>query len=404
MQKRIATVIQINAYIKSVLERDLILQNIWIRGEISNFKLHYSGHMYLNLKDEGSVIRAIMFKGANQKMLFKPENGMMVLARGRISAYERDGQYQLYIEEMQPDGIGDLYIAFEQLKAKLEKEGLFETSRKKPIPKYPSKIGVVTSSTGAAVRDIITVLKRRYKTADVLIYPVLVQGLEAAGQIKTAIEYFNKHNAADVLIVGRGGGSIEDLWAFNEEIVARAVYNSEIPVISAVGHETDFTICDFASDLRAPTPSAAAEIAVPHTDDLSIYLNTLKAKMESRLISNMRLKRENLQSKAKSSAFTRFKDRFDDAKFLIDHNLSAMEKAIRKQLTANNEEIKRNAASLDALSPLKVLKRGYAVALDESGVAIKDAENVNIGDRINILVEKGRINCDVVSVGGENND
>lgn len=249
-----ATVSQLNRFIKQMMDGTPILNNIWVKGEISNYKQHYSGHCYLTLKDEGGVLKAVMFKSSALRLAFAPENGMKVLARGRVSVYERDGAYQLYIEEMQPDGVGSLHIAYEQLKAKLLEEGLFDEAHKKPLPQYPSTIGVVTATTGAAVRDIINVLSRRYPCAKVLIYPTLVQGEGASAGIVEAIEYFNHQRCADVLIVGRGGGSIEDLWAFNEEATARAIYASEIPIVSAVGHETDFTIADFVADLRAPTP------------------------------------------------------------------------------------------------------------------------------------------------------
>lgn len=256
------TVSQLNRYIKGIIEQDNLLFRVTVKGEISNFKAHYSGHMYFALKDETAVIKCVMFRSAASTLKFLPESGQKVIASGRVGVYERDGQYQLYIDSMQPDGIGALYAAYEQLKGKLSEEGLFDEDRKKPIPKFPSKIGVVTSPTGAAVRDILNILKRRYRLSDIYIYPVLVQGDEAPGDIAKAIDYFDRSGWADVLIVGRGGGSIEDLWAFNTEIVARAAANCKIPIISAVGHETDFTIIDFVADLRAPTPSAAAELAV----------------------------------------------------------------------------------------------------------------------------------------------
>ena len=271
------TVSQLNHYIKRVIENNSYLKNIWIKGEISNCKLHHSGHIYLTLKDDASVLKAVMFRGAAAGLRFLPENGMKVLARGRVSVYERDGQYQLYIEEMQPDGVGALHIAYEQLKARLAEEGLFDEQFKQPLPKYPA---------GAAVRDIIHVLGRRFPAAHLRVRPVLVQGDQASAQIADAIAFFNKYKLADVLIVGRGGGSIEDLWAFNEEIVARAVFASDIPIISAVGHETDFTICDFVADRRAPTPSAAAEIAVPSVAELHQRMSALCPRSSTRSIIN----------------------------------------------------------------------------------------------------------------------
>ncbi|MBQ3004952.1 MAG: exodeoxyribonuclease VII large subunit, partial [Clostridia bacterium] len=263
------TVSQLNAYLKSIIEYDDNLRDFYLKGEISNFTNHYrTGHLYMTLKDGESQVKAVMFRSAAQKLKFRPENSMQIIARGRISVYERDGQYQFYIEEMQPDGVGALALAFEQLKKKLENEGLFSKEYKKPIPEFPERIGVVTSPTGAAIQDILNVLGRRYPKAEVIFAPVQVQGDSASGQIAKAIFEFNQKKCADVLIVGRGGGSIEDLWAFNEEVVARAVFASKIPIISAVGHETDFTICDFVADLRAPTPSAAAELATPDIDKL----------------------------------------------------------------------------------------------------------------------------------------
>ena len=259
--RRIATVTQINNYIKAIMEQTPVLQNVWIKGEISNFKLHSSGHIYLTLKDGGAVLRAVMFRGAAQSLRFRPEDGMKVLARGRISVYEAGGQYQLYIEEMEAEGQGDLYAKFEALKKQLGEEGLFDEQRKKKLPQFPAAIGIATSPTGAAVRDMINILRRRYPMVRVILYPCLVQGEGAAKTVVSAIEHFNSTKSVDVIIIGRGGGSIEDLWAFNEEITARAVAASELPVISAVGHETDFTISDFVADLRAPTPSAAAELA-----------------------------------------------------------------------------------------------------------------------------------------------
>ncbi|MBQ7953456.1 MAG: exodeoxyribonuclease VII large subunit, partial [Clostridia bacterium] len=273
------TVTQLNKYIKNLLETDINLSQISVKGEISNFKLHSSGHCYMTIKDETAQIRAVMFKTYTSSLKFTPENGMKITATGKISVYERDGQYQMYIFSMQPDGLGDLHVEFEKLKAKLTAEGIFDASHKKPIPKTPKTIGVVTSPTGAAIRDIINVVTRRYPLAEIIVCPVLVQGENSAKQIANAIEYMNRENMADVLIVGRGGGSIEDLWSFNEEVVAYAIYNSKIPIISAVGHETDFTIADFAADLRAPTPSAAAELAVPSVLELkgniSMYLNRM---------------------------------------------------------------------------------------------------------------------------------
>ena len=308
MEPKIATVSQINGYVKKILDHNIILNNVWIKGEISNFKHQYSGHLYITLKDEGGVLKAVMFRGSAQSLNFEPSDGMKVLARGRISVYEAGGSYQLYIEEMIPDGVGELYIAYEQLKKQLEEEGLFRPEHKKPIPKFPKRVGVVTASTGAAVRDIINVITRRYPMAEIVIYPAQVQGVGAAESVVKAIEYFNATNEVDTLIVGRGGGSIEDLWAFNEEITARAIFNSNIPIISAVGHETDFTIADFVADLRAPTPSAAAEIAVPSMIELRNRINTDKNRISQNIVKRI----ESCKLLLKRFKMRTPKDRIDD--------------------------------------------------------------------------------------------
>ena len=297
----VLSVSQLNRYVKSIIEQDYNLQTVFVQGEISNFTNHYrTGHYYMTIKDEYSSIRAVMFKSANSRLRFMPENSMNVIIKGRVSVFERDGQYQLYIDDMQPDGAGALSLAFEQLKNKLAAEGLFDESRKRPIPRFPERVGVVTSPTGAAIRDIINVISRRFPAAELILCPVQVQGASAAGQIKAAIELFNAKKAADVLIVGRGGGSAEELWAFNEEPVARAVAASEIPVISAVGHETDFTICDFAADLRAPTPSAAAEIAVPDITALGELLGSFSRRMNSAIGGTLTHEKARLEARAYS--------------------------------------------------------------------------------------------------------
>ena len=286
MEERvIGTVSRVNNYIKRLIDSKSVLNNIWVKGEISNYKRHSSGHIYLTLKDEGSILKAVKFRAAASSLDFEPSDGTMVIAHGKISVYEAGGAYQLYIEDMTLDGIGDLYREFEKLKAKLSEEGIFDEQYKKPIPKFPSRIGVATATTGAAVRDIINVITRRYPLAEIVVYPTLVQGNGAKESIVGAIEYFNATKSVDTLILGRGGGSIEDLWAFNEECVARAIFNSEIPIISAVGHETDFTIADFVSDLRAPTPSAAAEISVPSADELKRLISIYTSRMNTASLS-----------------------------------------------------------------------------------------------------------------------
>lgn len=395
--ERVATVSQINAYIKSQMDCDEILSDIWIRGEISNFKHHYSGHMYMSLKDSTGAIRAVMFRGANSALRFKPEDGMSVLAHGKISVFERDGQYQLYINEMRPDGVGDLYLAFEQLREKLRREGLFDEKRKKPLPPYPSAVGVITSATGAAVRDIINVLSRRF-VSDICIYPVLVQGAGAAEQIADAIKYFNETKSADVLIVGRGGGSIEDLWAFNEEITARAIAASEIPVISAVGHETDFTISDFAADLRAPTPSAAAELAVPDLSELLMSLSGAANHIKTVIESKYKLFEARLQTASKTVSAKTLLHKLDENEQRLDMIMSNIMHKAQTCLLERDKRLSESGAKLDALSPLKILGRGYAAVTDMDGGIIKTARQLEKGDKINVRLSEGKLGCEVLEV------
>ncbi len=394
-KQNIVTVSQVNAYIKNSLDSDFLLQNIWVKGEISNFKLHYSGHMYFSLKDEGGVLRAVMFKGAGAALRFMPENGMQILARGRISVYPRDGAYQMYVEEMEPEGTGALYIAFEQLKAKLEAEGLFLPERKKPLPQFPSSVGVVTSATGAALRDILNILGRRWPLARVLICPVLVQGAGAAQEIAGAIYELNAKKAADVLIVGRGGGSQEDLWAFNEEIVARAVADSAIPVVSAVGHETDFTICDFVADFRAPTPSAAAELVVPDREEIKNQLISLEKRLSGGLSLMVSRRREQLLGLG--GRLSALKQRIEELQYMLDGQTTALLAAMSGMLEEKTKRLMQNTAALDALSPLGVLARGYAVGTKE-GKVIRSAMQIDAGDKIDIRLPDGAASCTVDKV------
>ena len=413
------TVTQLNKYIKNLLETDINLSQVSVKGEISNFKLHSSGHCYMTIKDETAQIRAVMFKTYTSSLKFTPENGMKITATGKISVYERDGQYQMYIFAMQPDGLGDLHVEYEKLKAKLTAEGIFDVAHKKPIPKIPKAIGVVTSPTGAAIRDIINVATRRYPLAEIIVCPVLVQGENSAKQIANAIEYMNREKLADVLIVGRGGGSIEDLWSFNEEIVAYAIYNSEIPVISAVGHETDFTIADFAADLRAPTPSAAAELAVPSAlelkANLSAYLNrmlmvtkqtidlkrsivsgfSLKSPID--YINQNRLRTNNAMQKISNlvtESVIKSRNKTDVYSQKINNTVHNMFSEKAKHLSIN-------IAKLDALSPLKVMTRGYSVALAKDGI-LKSVDNVCKGDEITVKLADGSIDCMVENINKEN--
>ena len=394
----VLSVSQLNRYVKSIIEQDMNLQTVFVEGEISNFTNHYkTGHYYMTIKDENSSIKAVMFKTANMRLKFMPENSMSVIIRGRVAVFERDGQYQLYIDDMQPDGTGALSLAFEQLKNKLAKEGLFDSEKKKPIPAYPSRVGVVTSPTGAAIRDIINVISRRFPLAELILCPVAVQGEYAAPQIKAAIELFNEKNAADVLIVGRGGGSVEELWAFNEEIVARAVAASEIPVISAVGHETDFTICDFVADLRAPTPSAAAELAVPDSFQQKEMLLSAFRRMDSAVAEKIGTQRAMLELKKASLERLSPKNYINNLSVRCDRAVMAMDSAVKQNVAAKQNEFSSLCAKLDAMSPLKILARGYGVASKE-GKIISDINSVSKGDKIEVMLSGGSVGCEVTEV------
>ena len=390
------TVSQLNRYLKAKFEEDGNLSSVFLTGEISNFTNHYkSGHLYFSLKDESASVRAVMFSSQAARLRFLPKDGMKVIVRGRVGIYEASGQYQVYVTDMQPDGLGALNLAYEQLKEKLEKEGLFASERKRPIPAFPNRIGVVTSPTGAAVEDIKQILKRRYPIAEVILAPVLVQGAGAAPQIVEAIRRFNQIRDIDVLIVGRGGGSLEDLWAFNEEIVARAVASSQIPIISAVGHETDFTICDFVADLRAPTPSAAAELATPDKAELLEYLSGCRYALLHSMQSRIQQWRQQL-------------DHLNDCRYLQDPNTLVSDRKealfiLSKELRSQMERILLNkktdfstlAGKLDGLSPLKILERGFVNATDQSGQLIDSISNVTIGDNITLRAKDGKIHCTV---------
>lgn len=391
-EKMIMTVGQLNLFIKDLLGQVPLLSNIKIKGEISNFKSHSSGHLYMSLKDETGTLRAVMFKNAAYGLAFKPENGMQVIAEGRIGVYERDGQYQLYINSMTPDGKGNLHEQFEKLKAKLQSEGLFDASAKKEIPRYPKCVGVVTAPTGAAVRDIINILSRRYKAANICLYPALVQGDGAAKSISDGIKYFNNAKNCDVIIVGRGGGSIEDLWAFNEEIVARTIFESEIPIISAVGHETDFTIADFVADLRAPTPSAAAELAVPSGEELFDRFENAKGRIKAasrKILENRRLF---LKMYTDKQILRDPLSKINEKWIYLDHLSKMFENATKSVLGEKQQCLGVLASKLDGLSPLGTLSRGYAVAKDSSGAVVKSTNQVKSGDSMTVRVSDGEIN------------
>lgn len=386
------SVSELNTFIKMLLESAPTLNDVYVKGEISNFKNHISsGHFYFSLKDKDSQIKAVMFRSSASKMKFIPENGMMVVAHGRVASYVRDGQYQLYADSMEPDGVGALYVAFEQLKQRLAAQGVFAPEKKKPLPKIPKTIGVITSPTGAAVRDIINIATRRFPFAKIMVYPALVQGENAASSLISGIRYFNDTGSADVIIIGRGGGSIEDLWAFNDENLAKTVRASEIPVISAVGHETDFTICDFAADLRAPTPSAAAELAVPDTAELKHKINNIISRESAVLLQMLSAKRETLARYEKSRYLS-------SPGHMIDDRRMALVLSSERLMTsaAHVNEIKKHALSalsgkLEALSPLAVLSRGYGVVSSEEGKVIKEIADVSVGDKITVKVRDGEI-------------
>lgn len=396
----VITVSQLNFYIKSLFDSDVNLSYVFLSGEISNFTNHYrTGHLYMTLKDAYASVKAVMFRSSASRLKFVPENGMKVIVKGRVSVFERDGQYQVYIDDMQPDGAGALTIAFEQLKAKLQKQGLFDLEAKKPIPKFPRKIGVVTSPTGAAIQDIRNIVFRRFPSAEIILYPVLVQGDGAAQQIADAIEYFNQKDLVDVLIVGRGGGSIEDLWAFNEEIVAYAIYNSIIPVISAVGHETDYTISDFVADLRAPTPSAAAELAVPDKAELLNNLNFLLKHCNQAMVDILSGKRNELEYITSSVYLKNPLMLIRQKQMQFDSVTSRIRNSALLTLAEEKTKFAKAASALDSLNPFKVLARGYSVITNTDGKIISSSANLKKDDIINIKFSKGNAECIVLSTG-----
>jgi exodeoxyribonuclease VII large subunit len=442
-QNRYLTVQALTKYIKRKFDRDPHLSSIYLKGEISNFKQHSSGHMYFTIKDDRARILAVMFSSSNHVLKFKPENGMQVLVRGDVSVYEAGGQYQIYVKEMQPDGIGELYLAYEQLKEKLEKLGYFQSERKRRLPQYPKRIAVVTSPTGAAIRDIITTIKRRYPLAEILIFSALVQGENAAKSIANSIRQANQYDDIDVMIIGRGGGSIEELWAFNEEIVAQAIYSSEVPVISAVGHETDFTIADFVADLRAPTPTAAGELAVPHIEDLLERIMNSKLHLIKSFKAKLNTEKTRLNSIMRSYALKNPRTLYEQKMEHVDRLTERLQRSADYKLERTNYELERvhsrllrlhpssiivqqndrvknlkmqiekqyknllrekqqtfsgMVSTLEALSPLKIMDRGYSVAYEQSGELIKSTKQINIGDDMIVHLSDGKIYCQVETV------
>lgn len=396
MQQQVMTITALNEYIRGKMDADALLNAVAVKGEISNYKLYPSGHHYFTLKDENSALKCVMFKGNALRLRFRPENGMKIIAMGKVSVFPRDGAYQLYCTAMAMDGVGDLYAAFEQLKKKLQAQGLFDPAHKKPIPKFPNTIGIITSSAGAAVHDMLRILNKRYPLAKVRLLPVRVQGVEAPGEIAAAIRYANYHRLADLLIVGRGGGSIEDLWAFNEEVVAHAIYDSEIPVISAVGHEPDVTISDFVADLRAATPSNAAELAVPDRDALSQTLDSISNAMANALSRQIRGYRQHLDVLSQSPALK-------SPTGYLEQKQRQLELMKNRLIAAENQNIARNTqryialtAKLDAMSPLKVLTRGYSMAQNDRGEVVRSVSQVELGERIGISFSDGKVYATVM--------
>ena len=385
------TVTDLNKYIKNKIDGDEMLNNVLVKGEISNFKNHYTGHMYFTLKDENSLIKCVMFKSYTTHLSFMPKDGMKVMVLGSVAVFERDGIYQIYAKAMKEDGLGSLYTAYEELKKKLEQEGLFAESHKKKIPFMPKTIGVLTSNTGAVIRDIINVRTRRNPGVHIRLYPVPVQGPGAAEKIAEGIKFMNENKLADVLIIGRGGGSLEDLWPFNEEIVARAIYDSELPIISAVGHETDFTIADFVADLRAPTPSAAAELAVANIEDvretLKLYNNRYKVALKKK-IELMRLSYEKCMARP---AYKNPTQKINEQYMVIDMKVKALQNSMMLKLKEAKTSFVKETAKLDSLSPLKTLTRGYSIVTkQESGKVIKSVDDLNSGEKVNLRLSDGQ--------------
>ena len=397
MAQNVLSITQLNEYIRGRMDADPLLAQVAVRGEISNYKLYPSGHHYFTLKDETSALKCVLFKGNAMRLRFRPENGMKIVAMGKVSVFPRDGAYQLYCSALAMDGVGDLYAAFEQLKQKLAAQGLFDPAHKKPLPKFPGTIGIITSSAGAAVHDMLRILRKRYPLSQVRLLPVRVQGAEAPGEIAAAIRYANHYQLADLLIVGRGGGSIEDLWAFNDERVAYAIYESQIPVISAVGHEPDVTISDFVADLRAATPSNAAELAVPDQDALRQNLDAMASAMATAFARQLKAAKQHLTMLARSPALQSptgyIEQREKNLELLKNRLISAQ----NRNITQKNQRYIAAVSKLDAMSPLKVLTRGYSMAQTETGTVIRSVSQVELGERIRISFSDGSISATVMN-------
>ena len=397
MAQNVLSISQLNEYIRGKMDNDPLLTQVAVRGEISNYKLYPSGHHYFTLKDEASALRCVMFKGNAMRLRFRPENGMKIIAMGRVSVFPRDGAYQLYCTAMAMDGVGDLYAAFEQLKQKLQAQGLFDPAHKKPLPKFPGTIGIVTSSAGAAVHDMLRILRKRYPLSRVRLLPVRVQGAEAPGEIAAAIRYANYWKLADLLIVGRGGGSIEDLWAFNDERVAYAIYESEIPVISAVGHEPDVTISDFVADLRAATPSNAAELAVPDQDALCQNLDAMTSALVTALDRQIKSARQHLDVLSRSPALKSPDGYLQQREKSLELLTNRLVAAQNQNITRKNQQYIAAVSKLDAMSPLKVLSRGYAMTQNGQGEVVRSVKQVALGERLTVRLSDGKLSATVMN-------
>lgn len=395
MSEKIFTVSELNGRIKGLIDSDPDLGEVYVKGELSNYKVYPSGHHYFTMKDSEGALRCVMFKGSAMKLRFKPENGMKVTAFGKVTVYPRDGAYQLYVSAMNADGMGDLHVAFEQLKEKLYKEGLFDSRYKKPIPRFPLRIAVITSGAGAAVRDVIRVLRKRWPVAKVIILPVRVQGVEAPAEIVGAIRYANKYKVADLIITGRGGGSIEDLWAFNDERVARAIFESELPIISAVGHEPDVTIADYVADLRAATPSNGAELASPDIGELAETFTSYDVRMYQAEKRKLAAYRDRLNELSDKRVLKDPKNYVDDRRQTLDNCQMRLIAASERILAKSKHEFASLASSLDAMSPLKVLGRGYSIAQSDNGKILKSASDVSVGEKITVKFKDDSIRCTV---------
>lgn len=394
-ERQTLSVTQLNEYLKMVLDGDRVLSNVFVRGEISNFKLYSSGHAYFTLKDDAGQLKSVMFRSYCSRLLFKPEDGMRVIAHGRVSVYESSGQYQLYVDDLQPDGAGSLAMRFEQLKRKLAAEGLFDEARKRPLPPMPRRIGVITSPSGAAVHDIINVLGRRFPAAEMILYPSEVQGAQAPAQLISGVEFFSMTGLVDVIILGRGGGSAEDLWAFNDEYLARAVASCSVPVISAVGHESDFTICDFVADRRAPTPSAAAELAVPDMGEILRGLASVRTGLQASMQKLIAQERRVLNQLTQSRVFARPEQMLDNFRMRLDEKESNLDRTVGQALLQKRQATASLAGKLGALNPLAVLSRGYATVSRE-GASVTSAEQINENDTLDIRFADGSVRATVL--------